>query len=414
MQESYLSSTDAKYHTQEVVIGEIVVGREDYFDLSESYVCANDFYLQSHKEIYRAFKKILAEGNKIDTTTLRRELKEDTFAAAIQAAGTSVHMVENDFVYHLKLMRDDVKEMNTLNVLRDICSGGYEDIESMRDRLTDAITCLDNIGDRTGIELKEAYVEYMATAGNPKDYLETGMRKLDKHLMIESGDMIVFGGKPSAGKTAFTLQLMLNIAKKKRVVYYSLETKEMKLFQRALSNRTGLPLNLVKDFKDVSENQNKLFQDGYIDFSDMNGRLINASGWTISKVFASAKREKADVIFVDYIGILSGDGKSSYEKMTQISNDLHIMCQRTGITAFALSQLNRAGHDQPDMSSLRDSGAIEQDADAIMLLYAPEGRNEEPSRTLDIVKNKEGSIGTIHLDFDGRTQQFREVDYRYE
>lgn len=129
---------------------------------------------------------------------------------------------------------------------------------------------------------------------------------------------------------------------------------------------------------------------------------------------------RAEVIIIDYLSLIRSEGKSLYERVTNISMELHTLAQANKIAVVALSQLNRAGKDEPDMSSLRESGQIEQDADVILLLHEM-GRNVldrdagggDSDRKLIIAKNKEGMTGAIALNFQGEYQRFCECETRY-
>ena len=119
---------------------------------------------------------------------------------------------------------------------------------------------------------------------------------------------------------------------------------------------------------------------------------------------------QADVIFVDYLTLMKASGKTPYERATQISMDLHTLAQQMEMAVIALAQLNRAGKGDPDMTSLRESGQIEQDADAILLIHWPD--QEDSTRELIIAKNKEGETGKNFLRFDGKHQTFSEFHLR--
>ena len=130
------------------------------------------------------------------------------------------------------------------------------------------------------------------------------------------------------------------------------------------------------------------------------------------QVRAKAAQLKAEVIFIDYLSLLRGEGKSVYERVTNISIDLHTMAQQSGTTVVALSQLSRSGKENPDMTDLRESGQIEQDADAILLLKSIDPKRPDSDRELLVAKNKEGITGPILLNFIGEYQLFTEVETR--
>ena len=139
--------------------------------------------------------------------------------------------------------------------------------------------------------------------------------------------------------------------------------------------------------------------------------VVEAAGWTVPQVKAMAARLRADVIFIDYLSLLRGEGKSLYERVTNISMELHTLARQSKLAVIALSQLNREGKGEPDMTSLRESGQIEQDADVILLLHQQDSHEEDAQRRdLIIAKNKEGMTGKIELLFQGDVQRFSQLE----
>ena len=219
---------------------------------------------------------------------------------------------------------------------------------------------------------------------------------------------MVVGGRPSAGKTALTLQIALHMARKYRVVYFSLETSADKIYDRLIANYTGTPLaeikepQTIKDWGRIAESTDS--------FSKLNLTVVEAAGWTVGQLRAKAMQLRAEVVFIDYLSLLQSPGNSRYEKVSNISIDLHTMAQKQKLLVVALSQLNRGGDGQePSLTDLRESGQIEQDADVVLLLHSQDEDDQEADRGLIIAKNKEGAVGKMLLRFDGALQRFMEV-----
>ncbi len=198
------------------------------------------------------------------------------------------------------------------------------------------------------------------------------------------------------------------MAKKHKVAYFSLETNALKLFSRMVASVTGVPLSGIKsrdaDFGTLARAEE--------DFKALDFHVVNAAGMGVPEIRAKAIQLGAEVIIVDYIGLVKSPGKTPYERTTNASIAFHILAQTAGITVIAISQLSREGKGKPDMTHLRESGQIEQDADAILMLHAPDG-NENPMREIGVVKNKEGSLGMVKMKFEGATQRFFELEERY-
>ena len=230
-------------------------------------------------------------------------------------------------------------------------------------------------------------------------YIRTGLSKLDENLHLVPGNYFVIGGRPSAGKTALSLQLAAGMAKQgKRVCYFSLETDPATLQARLIANQLYAPLSAVKN-KTLSMNE----LDRLADMKRWPLFIRSAAGKGVAWIKAQALRMKADIIFVDYLQLIHERGSSDrYNAITEISIALHELAQTTGILVVALAQLNRnAARAEPSNADLRESGQIEQDADAILLLSA-----DGDTYFSRLTKNKEGRVGNAGLEFDKMTQHF--------
>ena len=284
---------------------------------------------------------------------------------------------------------------------------------------------------------EELYMRFLLRQDTKPEYTSTGFSTLDRMTFIEQGDFIVVAGRPSTGKTAFTLQMMLNMAKQgKKCVYFSLETNVDKLYDRIVSCYMQLNYDHVKMRKLTPEEEQRNL-DMAEDLLALPFQVVHAAGMNAETIEHEAVSMGADVIFVDYIGIVTGKKKSRYEQVTDTSIALHSLAQRYGITVVALSQLRR---DQgvklgmPRMDDLRESGQIEADADLIILLFneakdvirkIPDNETVTSDIALKrqqlrsnpyrlfwalVVKNKEGVTGDIEFNFFGDRQSFSELE----
>lgn len=270
---------------------------------------------------------------------------------------------------------------------------------------------------RAGVKrltMEEGFRDFFKRHGQLQglDYLKWGLGPLDEELHVGGGDMVVIGGYPSAGKTAFALQIAFHIAGKKRVGFFSYETAADKLHDRTVACQTQTSFRRMM--------AGTLECGDYGRVKDMRGHLtapvmdlVEASGMAVSGIGAYAMAYHYDVIVVDYLQKIpaarSGRYLSDFERVSQVSDSLQQLGRRTGKTIIALSQLSRLekGQKAPTMSSLRQSGQIEQDADVVMLLYKEYPDMPYSRRLLDVAKNKDGE-SSLHmlLNFDGDKQRF--------
>lgn len=245
-------------------------------------------------------------------------------------------------------------------------------------------------------------------------YIPTGLSVLDKHLHLSPGNLFIIGGRPSAGKTALSLQMACEQARRGfRVCYFSLETDPDTLTARIISNRLAVPL---ADVKGKTVPQSKL--DNLAEMHKLPLFIRSASGKGVAWVKAQAQRMKAQVVFIDYLQLLAdGKAKDRYQAITGISIALHELAQTTGILVVALAQLNRnSAQSLPTVADLKESGQIEQDADAILLLANDVTTQNRPEKHYHcgLEKNKEGDLWTLPITFDKEHQRFLEITSEFE
>lgn len=246
-------------------------------------------------------------------------------------------------------------------------------------------------------------------------YLEWAIPEVNHYVRAKRGNLVVIGAEPSGGKTAWALQQLLKFSADKRVLFASLETDEDTLFDRFLAFAAGIPMDAMMDglltpaqWEMVDRVRGALRQRTF--------RFFPAAGLSVAGIKAAAIAYRADIVIIDYLQIISRPGNASrYEKITEISMDLHILAQSTGMIVIALSQVTNRDPKMQNapltIHSARESGQIEADADIIMML---DKHVEKPliksgcnaNRILRIVKNKQGRCCNIPLRFDGRTQTF--------
>jgi len=281
----------------------------------------------------------------------------------------------------------------------------FADLPDLYSQMGEALTL-----DREGQDFKsigELVDTYIRKLDEKPRYIPSGIPVLDKHLHLAPGNLFIIGGRPSAGKTALSLQIACEQARRGlRVCYFSLETDPDTLTARIIANRLAAPL---ADVKGKTVPQSDL--DGLAELHKLPLFIRSASGKGVGWVKAQAQRMKAQVVFIDYLQLLAdGKAKDRYQAITGISIALHELAQTTGILVVALAQLNRnAAHTSPSTADLKESGQLEQDADAILLLSA----DKEEYQAI-LAKNKEGRVGEVPLTFDKARQRFLAVTSELE
>lgn len=307
-----------------------------------------------------------------------------------------------------------VKEQAALSRARELAfkivdsSTRYADLTGIYEQLGEAINLHNERSDF--IPMCDGIDNYIRKLDDKPEYISTGLRVLDNNLHLVPGNFVVIGGRPSAGKTALSLQLACEIAKNgRKVAYFSLETDPDTLYARIITNQLGVPLQAVKN-KTVSINE----LDRLAAIKKYPLYVRSAAGKSVGWIRTQSIRMQAKVVFIDYLQLIHQAGaKDRYSAVTEISMALHEFAQSTGTLVVALAQLNRetarAGI-PPTAADLRESGQIEQDADAIILLAQNVTTKKRPEQHYHFAleKNKEGNVGSLDITFQMETQQFKE------
>lgn len=404
-------------NAESAVIGCIMLDGATVMPEAVLMIRPEDFGRLEYRTIYRAFLSLFQESREIDVVTLRDALAVTGVDAnaymtiavkAAEATPTTRRCREYLSIVHQEGTKR--RAADRAAALLEAANAG-EPFEDCRRKAAEVLRCFDEPSESSGtIDAKAGLLSFMDEQEQERSYISTGFSRLDRNLWIEAGDYIIIGGRPSAGKTALTLQMALHMSKTRRVLYFSLETSARKLYDRAIANFAMVPLGRIKAHALTDDDWQRVTR-AYDAFSKLHFEVVPASGWTVEQIRAKAIQSRAEVVFIDYITLIQATGRTMLERATQISIALHTFSQQCGVTVFALSQLNRDGAGNPDMTSLRESGQIEQDADAVLLLYQPD--EDEAERALRTAKNKEGRTGELMLRFDGQHQRFFELETRY-
>ncbi len=269
--------------------------------------------------------------------------------------------------------------------------------------------------------------------------ISTGFRDLDRLLHgLHRTDLIILAARPAMGKTALALNLGLEVARKERdrpekpgerngVLIFSLEMGREQLVQRLLSSRSRVPLSSIRTGQLATDDE-ILLREAAAELSELRVFIDDMAGMSMVDVRARAKRMAmsgpVDLIIVDYLQLMRGTGgakQSREQEISEISRGLKGLAKEMQCTVLALSQLNRAvegrADKRPMMADLRESGAIEQDADIISFVYRDHVYNKdapEHDAELIIVKHRAGETGTVLMHFDGKFVRFSNRDHQMD
>nr|DAI76150.1 MAG TPA: Helicase, ATPase, REPLICATION [Caudoviricetes sp.] len=367
----------------------------------------------ANRRILQAARALLREAAPVDPITLRDKLGPESAEYMVQL------MEITPTAANWRVYADLLHEQATLARVQDLAreladASTLEECRGQISKLGDLMATGKGVD---AWSMADAYRWFMASQASDKkpEYISYGIREIDEGTYTEPGDVVVIGGEPSAGKTALGLMLAYHMAKKYRVGFFSLETGTRKLTARLVSAAIGINFNDIKRGTMDEAAWLQVAQGGE-DFTARGLTLIPAAGMTPTQIQAESRARGFQIIFVDYIQLVEPEGDpraNTAQAIAGVSRSMHTFAQSTGTLVVELAQLSRpeksGGWRPPDMHSLKETGQLEQDADAIMLLYRPKPDGDldpDKTRLLKIAKQKEGRLGTWPLAFDGAHQRF--------
>ena len=362
-------------------------------------------YFGTCQTVYKALRKLFNAGSPVDPVSVKAQLGDSYMEFILQLMEITPTAANIDMYIAL------CKEQARTNQLRDIARQmtEEEDGDKLRSLLEQASGMMVQRSSLKITTMADALQSFMERHTRQTNYLTWPVTELNDRLYAEPGDFIIIGGYPSTGKSAWALQCAWHWARNYKVGFFSLETSSEKLFDRQMASVAKLSMDQIKR-NTLGEKDWERICAMTTEITARNLELIPAAGMTPADVRAVTMMRGYQIIFVDYLQLLQGSGENRTTQVTQISIALHTLAQSMGVTVVALSQLARQGKQEkntaPDMSALRESGQIEQDADLIMMLSLQDKDNPAGPRELRIRKNKEGTCPNILLDFDGKHQTF--------
>lgn len=362
-------------------------------------------YFGTCQTVYKALRKLFNAGSPIDPVSVKAQLGDSYMDFILQLMEITPTAANIDMYIAL------CKEQARTNQLRDIARqmAEEEDGDKLRSLLEQASGMMVQRSSLKITTMADALQSFMERHTRQTNYLTWPVGELNDRLYAEPGDFIIIGGYPSTGKSAWALQCAWHWARNYKVGFFSLETSSEKLFDRQMASVARLSMDSIKR-NTIDQKEWERVCAMSTEITARNLELIPAAGMTPADVRAVTMMRGYQIIFVDYLQLLQGSGENRTTQVTQISIALHTLAQSMGVTVVALSQLARQGKQEkntaPDMSALRESGQIEQDADLIMMLSLQDKDNPAGPRELRIRKNKEGTCPNILLDFDGKHQTF--------
>ncbi len=424
---------------EQSVLGSIIMDGDsgDAISIASQILSADDFYRPTHKEIFAATLELYAKNTPIDIITLKEKLIErgqfeqigglDYLANLTAVTPTSAHIKE-----YSNIVADKSNLRRLINASANISNKSYSAEEPISDIMAYAEAELSNalLNKQTDdfLHVNEIIVttinkiEQANRAGGQITGIPTGFTDIDyKTSGLQPSDLILVAARPSMGKTAFALNIIqaAAIVNHKKVAIFSLEMAKDQLVNRMLCSEAHVDAQKIRtgqlntaDFDALAHAIPKITgADVFID---------DTAGISVMDMRAKCRRLKMekglDLIMIDYLQLMSGNPRSEsrQQEISEISRSLKALAREMNAPVIALSQLSRACESRADhrpmLSDLRESGAIEQDADVVMFLYRDEYYNPETDKKnigeVIIAKQRNGPTGTVELTWLGKYTKF--------
>lgn len=428
---------------EEAVLGALMVEPKVVPDVLDS-LNANCFYIEAHRKIFQAISALAMAHEAIDYLTITEQLKKTNELEEIggfhylielsQRVGSAVH-IDN----HIKILLQRYIQRELITISSGIQRDAFNDSIPVDDLMQTAqeklFTLAQNNMKRDTLPIsdviKEAIsdIEANQQRSDGLSGVASGFTGLDKFTLgWQESDLVIVAARPAMGKTAFVLTMARNMAveHKTPVAFFSLEMSSKQLVKRLLVSETGLSSEKIRGGKKFEEYEMHQLHQRIRDLSTAPLFIDDTPSLSIYEFRSKARRlvnnAKVKLIIIDYLQLMTGPPELKglrEQEVATISRSLKAIAKELGIPIMALSQLSRAvetrgGNKRPQLSDLRESGAIEQDADIVMFIHRPdyyglaEGEESKGLAEIILAKHRNGSTGVVNMRF--RANEARFVD----
>ena len=430
---------------EQAIIGSMLTDRDAVISAIE-ILKEEDFYREDNKAIYTAILNLYNRAEPIDIITVKSELES---MGKFEQVGGLEYLAElpekvpttANAMKYIKIVEEKSTLRRLIKTANEIIELGYSPTEDVEDIMEGAEKKIFNIMQEKNqkgyapikdvlvesfTKLEELYNRKQHITGVPSGFTELDYRTAGFH----GSELILVAARPAMGKTAFALNIATNAAVKANVpvAVFSLEMSKEQLVNRILCSESMVDSNKVRTGKLEEDDWTKLA--GAIGpLSEAEIFIDDTPGINITEIRAKCRKLKLEknigMVVIDYLQLIQGSNKrggSREQEISEISRSLKILAKELDVPVIALSQLSRAAEQRPDhrpmLSDLRESGAIEQDADIVMFLYRDDYYNQDSEKKdiaeIIIAKHRGGSTGTVELLWLGSYTKFVNLERRFD
>ena len=428
---------------EQSVIGSMLMDK-DAVIVALDMISSEDFYSRQYAVLYETMLELFNEGKEMDLIVIQDRLREKNVVPELSSLDFIKEIITTvPTSANIKYYATIVKEKSTLRKLiklnEDIANSCYvgsdslEDIlartekdifELLQSRTAKDIRPIEDIAKNVLYRIEAASRTREVVTGIP-----TGFIDLDyKTSGLQPSDLVLIAARPSMGKTAFVLNMVQHIAMKKELpcMIFSLEMSSEQLVQRMIAMETGIDSQKLRT-GNLNDNDWDPLIRGIVDVSDSKIIIDDTPGISVGELRSKCRKVKLEkglsIVIIDYLQLMTGSSKRSenrQQEISEISRSLKALAREIKAPVVALSQLSRACETRPDhrpmLSDLRESGAIEQDADIVMFLYRDDYYHKDTEHPNEaeviIAKQRNGPIGTVNLMWKPETTRFVNISRR--
>ncbi|MBR6650347.1 MAG: replicative DNA helicase [Clostridia bacterium] len=418
---------------EQSVLGSVLID-PSVLDVLTGIITAEDFYLEEHRQIYSAMQGMFLRSKNIDVVTLVDELVRE--GVYDESGGKDYLRLVAELVPTASNAKDYAQIVRDKSTLRSLISASEEitdiaykeqdDVQRLIEMAESKIYAIaEQKENKNFVHIKDAllrvYENLQNLMTNKEETLgmSTGFSGLDRVLVgMGKSDLVLVGARPGMGKTSFTMNVAVNAAKKakKAVCVFSLEMSAEQLVTRLLSSEALVDSYHLRSGELTGEDWEKLAH-ASSELSECDILIDDTPGMTVAGMMAKLRRVKnLGLIVIDYLGLMESEHHidNRVQMVSEISRNLKLMAKEFHVPVICCAQLSRGPESRTDkrpmLSDLRDSGAIEQDADIVLFLYRDEYYKDKTDAQsiaeVIVAKNRHGSTGTVQMGWLGQYTKF--------
>jgi replicative DNA helicase len=432
-------------NAERAVIGGIMLENAALEEVAGIPLAADDFYRESHAVVYEAMLKLAGEGRPVDTVTLREHLATAGKLAAVGgdeyllALTDTIPTIEN-IEAHARIVREKAIVRRLIHTCYSIAAKGYGDYGNLADFIdlaeTNVTRACDQGGSRaTTMSLRDATAKSYENlvkryeSGSKLDGYATGFRGFDWVLGgLSRGSVTIIAGRPGMGKSAFAMGIAQGVARWSTlpVIFFSAEMPIEQLADRSIASHSGVSMSRIR-VANIQREEWSTLTNSVAELGAIPIDLVDCTAPTLNEIRRDIRRVKRKhggrlaVGVIDYLQLMGNSDKAESREQAVAANSrgLKVLAKQEGIALVVLSQLNRSTDTRsnkdkrPQLSDLRESGAIEQDADNVVFIYRDEvyNHNSEDKGIAEIIvaKQRNGATGTIRMAFHREYTRFADL-----